>query len=170
MAGPTLRTALSLVLEDARPALEPVRARFDPASVEAGVPLHVTLLFPFVERSSISEAELEALFAVQWPLEFSLVHLAEFPGIVYAVPEPDDRLVALMRSVHAKFPEVPPYGGEVDGVTPHATLGRNVELREVGAVCASLLPIACRVDSVSLLAEREPDRWFELRRFRLGTS
>ena len=170
MPGPTLRTALSLVLDDARLALEPVRARFDPASVDAGVPLHLTLLFPFVERSSISEPDLEALFVAHRPLEFSLTRLAEFPGVVYAVPEPDDRLVALMRSVHARFPEVPPYGGEVDGVIPHATIGRNVELREVEAVCASLLPIACRVEDVSLLAEREPDRWVELRRFRLGTS
>ena len=41
----SLRSALVLLLPE--PRLEELRARFDPEGAAAGIPLHITLLFPF---------------------------------------------------------------------------------------------------------------------------
>jgi hypothetical protein len=41
-----LRTALVLVLDDARPALEPVRSEFHAEAAARVIPLHITILFP----------------------------------------------------------------------------------------------------------------------------
>lgn len=162
-----LRTALVLVLDDARPALEPVRAELDAEAVACGLPLHVTVLFPFFAPDAVPMRVLERLFASFAPLEFSLTRLAEFPGVVYAVPEPDDALLVLMGEVHRRFPELPPYGGAFDSVIPHATLSEGASMKATADRCASLLPIACRVGEVTLLVERAPERWAEGRRFRL---
>jgi 2'-5' RNA ligase len=162
-----LRTALVLVLDDARPALEPVRAEFHAESVARGIPLHVTVLFPFVAPDAVPVRTLEALFASFPPLDLSLTRLAEFPGVVYAVPEPDTELLTLMHAVHARFPETPPYEGEFEEVIPHATLSEGAPLDAVAGRCESLLPIACHVHEVTLLMESAPDRWAEGRRFAL---
>lgn len=162
-----LRTALVLVLDDAQPALEPVRAEFHAEAVARGIPFHVTVLFPFVAPDVMPASELEQLFGSFPPLDFSLTRLAEFPGFVYAVPEPDRDLLVLMRAVYERFPETPPYEGEFDEVVPHATLSEGAPLDAVVDRCESLLPIACRVDGVTLLVETRPDRWSEGRRFAL---
>ena len=162
-----LRTALVLILDDARPTLEPVRAEFDPEAVVRGIPLHVTVLFPFVAPDAVRVQELDRLFASFAPLEFSLTRLAEFPAVVYAVPEPDDELLALIREVHRRFPDTPPYEGAFDSVIPHATLSEEASMEAIADRCASLLPITCHVDEVTLLVETAPERWAEGRRFRL---
>jgi 2'-5' RNA ligase len=146
-----------------------VRADLHAESVERGLPLHITLLFPFVSPEDVPHQKLEGLFASFMPLDFSLVGLAEFPGdVVYAVPEPDEELLALMHAVHRHFPETPPYEGAFGTVVPHATLSESASFEAVAQRCDSLLPIACHVDSVTLLAERVRDRWREVRRFSLG--
>jgi 2'-5' RNA ligase len=162
-----LRTALVLLLDDAQPALERVHAEFHAEAVASGIPLHVTVLFPFVPPDVLPAPELEQLFGSFAPLEFSLTRLAEFPGVVYAVPEPDRDLLVLMRAVHERFPATPPYEGEFDEVIPHATLSRGAPLDAVADRCESLLPIACHVAAVTLLVETGPGRWFEGRRFAL---
>jgi 2'-5' RNA ligase len=169
-----LRTALSLVLEDARSLLEPVRARFDAESVASGVPLHVTVLFPFVARELVDAellAELGRLFAPRAALAFALTRVAAFDGVVYAAPEPDAELLALMRYVWTKYPETPPYEGVHADPVPHATIGRALEpgaVHEIRALVDPLLPISCRVDCVTLLEEAQPDRWRERVRLPLG--
>jgi 2'-5' RNA ligase len=163
-----LRTALVLVLDDARPALEPVRFEFHADAVARGIPLHITVLFPFVSRVDVPDRALEELCSSFAPLEFSLTRLSEFPDVVYAVPEPDDELLALIRAVHERFPDTPPYEGAFQDVVPHATLAEGVPRETVERRCASLLPLACHADEVTLLVERAPDRWSEARRFPLS--
>jgi hypothetical protein len=60
---PALRTALVLVLDDARTALEPVRAELHAEAVARGIPLHVTVLSPFVPADAVPAPSLEELFA-----------------------------------------------------------------------------------------------------------
>jgi len=161
-----------LILDDARAVLEPVRAEFYPEGVAAGIPLHLTLLFPFVPIEAVDEEQLAGFFAGYAPLAFSLTRLAEFPGVVYAVPDPDSALLACMRDLWALFPDTPPYEGEFAEVVPHATLaevpaGDDQEriAAEIRSRLAGQLPIECRVDDASLLEEYEPERWREARRF-----
>ena len=69
----SLRSALVLVLPE--PRLEELRARFDARAKAAGIPLHVTLLFPF----GLGESGLDELFARWSPLRFSLTRVETFP-------------------------------------------------------------------------------------------
>jgi 2'-5' RNA ligase len=164
---PRLQTALVLVLDDARPALEPVRAELHADAVARGIPLHITVLFPFVAPDAVPAAQLEELFESFAPLDFALTGLGEFPGVVYAVPEPDGELLALMHAVHQRFPNTPPYEGAFDDVIPHATLSESASFETVASRCTSMLPIACHVREVTLLVETATGRWTDGLRFAL---
>jgi 2'-5' RNA ligase len=173
----SLRTAVTIVLDDARDQLEPVRAELDPNAVAAGIPLHVTLLFPFVPPEAVDETvirSLEELFAARAPLTLTLVELDEFPGVVYAVPEPGNELKQWVAKLTERFPEYPPYGGQFADVVPHATLGawdepqrRDEFVARARELTQGMFPLACAIDDVALLEEYAPDRWRERRRFPL---
>jgi 2'-5' RNA ligase len=152
------------VLDDARPALEPVRSEFHAEAAARVIPLHITILFPFVSRVDIPERALEELCSPFSPLDFSLTRLSEFPDVVYAVPEPDDELLALVRADSRTRLR----RGEFEDVVPHATLSEGVPRETVERRCAALLPLACYVDQVALLVETAPDRWSDARRFPLS--
>ena len=161
----SLRAALVLLLEE--PRLAELRARFDPVGTAAGIPLHITLLFPFGrDEDGVSD------FLGGWaPLRFSLTRVEEFPGVLWLAPEPDDELRARILELYARFPGWPPYGGEFPEPIPHATVGKVPEgssQEEVGAVvraaAAPLLPAPFEAREAALLVETEPDRWREARR------
>lgn len=169
-----LESAVSIVLDDARPQLEPVRAEFHAGSVAMGIPLHLTLLYPFAPPDQVDEEALEEFFAKCDALTVTLVGLGEWPLVVYAVPEPCDELLAMMRPLWERFPDYPPYAGEIAEPLPHATLAELEEGESLAEVAAgirarteSLFPIACAVRDVALLEEYEPDHWRERRRFPL---
>jgi 2'-5' RNA ligase len=134
-----------------------------------GIPLHLTLLYPFAPPHQVDEAALEDFFSDRGPLTVTLVGIAEWPSVVYAVPEPRDELSDLMRALWERFPDYPPYGGEIADPLPHVTLAESGEA--AGAIRArtdSFFPLSCDVRDVALLEEHEPDRWRERRRFPLA--
>ncbi len=146
--------ALVLVLD--APRLTAIHDRFHPAAAARGLPLHVTVLYPF---AGSVEAACEAVTG--WgPLRFALTRLGEFSGgFAVLLPEPQDELRALQRAVWERFPEWPPYSGEVADPEPHATVGHGADLQEIAAVVEPLLPVEFVVDAVALLEERESGRW-----------
>ena len=176
-AAPTLRTAISLVLDEAAPELAAARAELDPAGA-ARVPLHITVLYPFVPRDQLTPELFEALrafFGARRPLSFVLDRLELFPGeVVYAAPNPSDELSALIRDVATRFPDTPPYGGGFDEPIPHATLARldgddgEAVVEATRTRVEPLLPIPCTLGAISLLEELTPDRWRELERLPLA--
>ena len=169
------QTAIVIVLDEA-PQLEPVRAEFHPDAVAMGIPLHVTLLVPFVPPDEVDEAELEEFFTQFDGFTLTLTGLATWPGVVYAVPEPRDQLLAIMHALFEKYPDFPPYECQIAEPEPHATL-TELEPREsleevldgIRARTESLFPLTCGIRDVALLEEYEPDRWRERRRFPLRT-
>ena len=156
----SLRAALVLVLRE--PRLEEVRARFDTESTAAGIPLHITLLFPFgTQEDGVAE-----LFARWRPLRFSLARVETFPDAVWLAPEPDEELRARILELHARFPEWPPYGGEFPEPTPHATVGKVPDgasaaavVEAVRAAAEPLLPVEFEAREATLMEEVSPDRW-----------
>ena len=146
----------------------------------AGIPLHVTLLFPFVPRDRLDEdvfRALHELFAAHAPFTLTLVGIDEFPGVAYAVPEPGGELREWIESLCERFPDCPPYGGEFAEVVPHATLGTWEDPRRQEELVArareltrGMFPLSCEIHDLALLEEHAPDRWRELRRFPLGVS
>src|SRR5262249_6649812 len=104
-----LETAVVIVLDDARPQLEPVRAGFHAGSVAMGIPLHVTLLYPFAPPGELDEGALADLFGRFETFRLTLTGVATWPLVVYAVPEPRDGLLGMMHALFERYPEYPPY-------------------------------------------------------------
>ena len=155
----SLRAALVLLLRE--PRLEELRARFDPEGTAKGLPLHITLLFPF----GAGESGLEEVFGRWSPLRFALTRVETFPDAVWLAPEPVDELRARILELYTRYPQYPPYGGELPDPVPHATVGQPGDvLEEVRAAAEPLLPIEFEVGAATLMEEVAPDRW------RAGTS
>ena len=117
----------------------------------------------------MDEPALEVFFAEREPLTVTLVGVAEWPSVVYAVPEPQAELSELMRALWRRFPEYPPYEGEIAEPLPHVTLAESREdvAAAIRARTHSLFPLSCDVRDAALLEEHEPGRWRERRRFQL---
>ncbi|MFN2471290.1 MAG: 2'-5' RNA ligase family protein [Gaiellaceae bacterium] len=172
-----LETFLTLVLEHTDPALAEAHRELYPERLPEQIPLSLTLLYPWIPRESVTQADLDSLrsfFASRPPLEFDLVRVAEFSGLVaYAVPEPDDELRATMRALWALYPEYPPYGRPESDPPPHATLGRlegdyAITLDRAKQRVEPLLPVHCDVREATLMEEYEPDRVRVRETFPLG--
>ena len=155
----SLRTALVLLLPE--PRLEELRARFDPEGTAAGIPLHITLLFPF----GTHEDGVEELFARWSPLRFSLARVEAFPGAVWLAPEPDDELRERILELYARYPGYPPYGGEFPEPIPHATVGKGDVAEAVRVAAEPFLPVEFEVGAATLMEEVAPDRWRAGERF-----
>jgi hypothetical protein len=163
-----LQSAITLFLTG-QPELEAAHDELYPERVDEKIPLSLTLLYPFGTPAE-SEQHFDALrdfFAARPPLEFSLVRLADFPGmVVYAVPEPDEELRATMRALWARFPEYPPYGRPGSDPPPHATLGRfaadpdpDTLMARAEARVGPMLPAPFVIREATLMEMHEPDRW-----------
>jgi 2'-5' RNA ligase len=164
-----------LVLSQLSPELNALHDAYHPAAVAQGIPLHITLLAPFVHPRALSHSvilTLRTFFSERTPLSFELAQIDAFPDAIYAAPEPAEELIDLIDELARSFPETPPYGGAFARRIPHATLAVPTEGSEgertaekLRGAAASILPVPCKVTYASLLEEQEPDRWTERERF-----
>ncbi|MFD8263381.1 2'-5' RNA ligase family protein [Streptomyces griseoluteus] len=141
---------------EAEAAVRARRDRLDP-SARAGVPAHVTVLFPFLDESRIDDGACAAMGKVigrHRPFEARFEHCGRFPGILYVVPEPDLPFRRLTEAVAERWPEAPPFGGKFDEVVPHLTIAQGQDdavLEEAEADLRGRLPVTARVSSVDLM-------------------
>jgi 2'-5' RNA ligase len=144
----TSESALVVPVREAEPFLKDLRARFDPAA-PAGMPAHVTVLYPFVEPETLDESTLEdlaAIFSGVTPFPFTLSNVSRFPEVVYLAPDPTDRFSRLTAAIATRWPEAPPYEGVFDDVVPHLTVAHTSDAMVIEEIRRSLepaLPIAC---------------------------
>lgn len=148
-------TALIVKVPEAEPVVGGWRQRFDP-SAEAGVPAHVSVLYPFLNQDRIDGQVLGVLAELfsHGAFDLRFARCGRFPGVLYLVPEPDDQFRALTLAVADRWPEAPPYGGRFTEVVPHLTVADGQEPSVLDAVEAELagrLPVETRVSSVRLL-------------------
>lgn len=140
---------------EAEPLVENWRRRFD-ASAAAGIPAHVTVLFPFLDVDLISAAvigDLTTLIAGHDSFTVRFDESGRFPDVLYLAPTPDQPLRALTESITTRWPEAPPYGGQFAEVIPHLTVAHGQPSRifgEVEAELADRLPVTATISSVSL--------------------
>jgi 2'-5' RNA ligase len=166
------RTALIVEVPEAEQFVRDWRLRYDNASL--GVPAHLTLLFPFVAAEHFDDVlldELRRLFAEHEPFSFALTRLEEFSDeTVWLAPEPAEPFRRLTEAIAARYPDYPPYEGIHEEVIPHLTVtSGDASLRaQLEPVLAPHLPIASRVDDVTLLVEDEAGHWRAGTRFALG--
>jgi 2'-5' RNA ligase len=160
-----LRSAVSVAFPSAAPVVDGWRERTCEAKPSAGVPPHVTILFPFIPPSAIDEAtiaRLEVLVAHTKVFEVSFEATGRFPGVLYLEPTPAEPFLALTQRIGTHFPDFPPYGG---AFAPYAHLtvaqGDDALLDEAERDIAPQLPLHAHVREALLFVEVEPDhgRW-----------
>ena len=140
-----------------------------------GMPAHVTILYPFVPRTELAEAEprLAELIAGHEAFEATFARTARFPDVLYLEPEPAERLLRLTEAVAAAWPEHPPYEGAHETVIPHLTVAESDNASLLDSIAAEVeprLPIHQRVVAASLFVEHDDGRWREHSCLPLGQS
>ncbi|MGW5779150.1 2'-5' RNA ligase family protein [Streptomyces sp. NPDC003863] len=166
------QTGLIVRIPEAEPSVRGWREQFDP-SARAGVPAHVTVLFPFLDEGGIDALVHSALADVlgshpAFDLRFE--RHGRFPGVLHLVPEPDTQLRHLTEAIADRWPEAPRYGGRFAEVVPHLTIAQGQEdavLEEIEADLAARLPFTAHVSSVELIVH-DGTKWQERASFALG--
>lgn len=176
MTTPSAESALIIAVPEAEPLVKPFRERFDP-SASAGVPAHITILYPFKPPHEITPAvqvELHRFFTQFPAFEFTLGELRRFPEVLYLAPSPDDRFRSLMGAVYRRYPGTPPYGGAFSEVIPHLTIAeaeQPVQLDVIEGEFMELhgaqLPVKAHAQEV-LLIDNTSGRWEVRQTFRLS--
>jgi 2'-5' RNA ligase len=172
-----IESALMVLVPEAEPLVKPFRDRYDP-SAAAGVPAHITLLYPFKHPDEVDRSVLDDLgrsFNRRAPFGFSLTMIRRFPdAVLYLAPEPDEPFRDLTLAIWDRYPETPPYGGKWPDIVPHlsvAAVGNEQRLASIADDFAKTaegkLPIHATATRVVLM-EKRSGRWltratFELR-------
>ncbi|MDT0464929.1 2'-5' RNA ligase family protein [Streptomyces gibsoniae] len=165
------QTGLVVGIPEAEPAVRAWRERFDP-SAGAGIPAHVTVLFPFLDVGRADARVCSALadaLGRQHAFDLRFESCGRFPGVLYLAPEPDTPLRRLTDTIADRWPEAPPYGGKYTEVVPHLTIADGQDdavLDEIEADLLGRLPITSRVSSVDLMVH-DGAKWQERASFAL---
>ncbi len=136
-----------------------LRARHDPAAA-AGIPAHITVLYPFIPPDSQADSdlrELEAIFLGVPPFAFKLARVGRLPDVVYLTPEPAGSFSRLTAAIATLWPDRPPYRGQYEKVIPHLTVAHtSIEsvVAELEAQLEPALPISCLARQAWLLSSR----------------
>ena len=140
-------------------------------SVDAsGLPLHITVMYPFLRRSAITRddelAVAELAHGIE-PFRFELARIDQFPGVHYLAPKPSAPFVEITGAVQRRWPSCTPYGGAYDPLIPHVTVAMSEEPPAGHRQLSQLLPIRAHAAEM-WLAEQALGRWRVRHRFRLG--
>jgi len=136
-----------------------------------GLPLHVTVLYPFLKPSMIDhrvEDELQQVASSHGAFEYSLSGLGRLPGVLYMSVSPGDRFVELTQAVHDRWPTHPPYAGAYEEILPHVTLALGDEPPDLVAALEAELPIKAVARELVLLTKRADGVWAPWATFALG--
>ena len=128
------QSALGVPVPEAEPWVKDLRERYDPTAA-AGVPAHITVLFPFIPPDLLTDSDLARaaeIFRCFRSFEFRFEQVGRFPESLYLVPEPDEPFISLTEAIVREFPEYPPYGGKFTEIVPHLTVAnRSAELSTI---------------------------------------
>lgn len=134
-----------------------------------GVPLHITVMCPFLPARSVRQPEEEQiaeLAAGIAPFDYALTHHDTFPGVHYLAPEPAASFVAITEAIQHRWPSCQPYRGVYDSVIPHMTVAFGDPPADP-AELERALPIVASASEVWLMSQT-PRGWRTQRRFPLG--
>lgn len=136
---------------------------------EAGMPPHITALFPFLNTGAIDDETERALAALLQTIpcfDFHLAEVGRFPGVVYLAPDLRESFIALTRALAEHWPDHQPYGGAFEEIIPHLTVAYGAPIPD-GLV--ERLPVSARAEEVWLMS-RVARRWVRRRVFPLGSA
>ena len=166
------RTAVVVLAPAADPVVGRWRDRHDPHAA-AGVPAHVTVLYPWIPAADLTaedERALGAIAAGQDRFSLDLTGFGEFDRTLWLAPTPAEPVRALTRAVAARWPQHPPYGGRFDGDRPHLTIADGIDPSLFPPIIADLgprLPLRVEVTALTLVEQRTDGTWRLVRDFPL---
>lgn len=172
-------SALVVLVPEADALVGAFRARHDP-SAAAGMPAHVTLLYPFAPPEAIDAGmrdQLRGLFAPIASFAFALPAARRLgDSVLHLAPEPAEPFRQLTLAIWHRFPKAPPYGARHGDIVPHLTVAQIGDATtldrvatEFDAAAAGRLPIAARARDVALMSNRS-GRWQVDTLFALGAA
>jgi len=169
-------SALIVPIPEAEFLVSGFRDRFDPSAL-AGVPAHVTLLYPFKPPSEFHTEVIERLaklFSSFQCFATSFARAKRFPGVLYLAPEPDESFRCMTEEIVRQFPETPPYAGKFSDVIPHLTVADINDSDRLDGIAAEFeetakgrLPIPATIADVCLI-DNQSGRWTTRQRFNLA--
>jgi 2'-5' RNA ligase len=140
------------------PPLDPLLAA---EASRAGVPAHLTILYPFADAADLTPGIVERcrqLCAATAPVTVTFEDAVVWPEIVATVPSPAAPLAALTRAFTSAFPEYPPYGGRFGAdPQPHVTLAVSPD----ATLVAPFAPVRAQLRG-AVLVELTESGWNEL--------
>ena len=166
---PLEESAFVLLVPEAEPLVKSFRDRYDP-SAAAGVPAHITLLYPFKPPDEVDQAVLRRLrccFQRFAPFRFSLAPIRRFiDGVLYLTPEPDEPFRQLVLAIWDQYRETPPYGGKWPDIVPHLSVAWVKDEQQLDRIADDFakashgrLPIPATAAQVTLM-EKRSGHWF----------
>lgn len=167
--GPVKESALLIEVPAAEPAVGRWRGRY----ATAGIPAHVTALYPF-RIPPLAPADLDTVAELAVGIDqfaFALTMVEEFPGVLWLRPAPEEPFRVVTRLLSAVFPDCPPYAGEFPDPQPHLTVAKYdpTERAQLMATVAPAveehLPIACVADRLSIFASDDEGMWTRMTSF-----
>ena|SRR5690242_2585175 len=161
-------SAIVILVPEAEICVGDFRRHHDP-SAGAGMPAHVTLLYPFIAPAALSDGHVDMLKTCLGnfkPFAFSLPEVRRFPSrLLYLAPEPAEPFRDLTMALWRVFPECPPYGGRHPEIVPHLSVAQaasDAELAGIEPAFAAAFrncgPVRCFADRISLMDD-SGGRW-----------
>lgn len=147
------------------PAADPLLATVaasHPHLVRAGLPAHLTVLYPFVPAPDLDGAVLGTcarLVQGLAPIPVRFARCRARPGLVYLAPEPPEQVQHLLGSVWATWPDLPPYGGRHADAAAHVTIalgGDDAEHAAVVRLVEPHLPIMVELTELYVAVTNDP--------------
>ena len=168
-ANVSIESALTVLVPEAESLVKPFRDRYDP-SAAAGVPAHITLLYPFKHPDEIDQTVIDDLnqcFRRCPPFVFSLALVRRFPNaVLYLAPQPEEPFRELTLAIWDRYPATPPYGGKWPDIVPHLSVACVKDEQQLDRIADDFvqasqgrLPINAIAGQVVLMEEKS-GHWF----------
>lgn len=167
----THRMDSALVIPVSLPArLERERRRHVP-SAALGVPAHVTLLYPFIASSDLTDHDRRQIAGIldEHPaFEYRLGRVRAWPTALYLEVQPEVAFVRLVRALVSTYPAWVPYGGAFPYV-PHVTVA-DLPATDSPRIADPRRPLHRRAEHANLIVQDEAGRWRTRWHFAVGGS
>ncbi|MFF8931457.1 2'-5' RNA ligase family protein [Streptomyces longwoodensis] len=150
------QTALIARVPEAEPAVQAWRARYDPAA-RAGVPAHITVLFPYLPASRIDthvHAALTDIIARHHTIHARFATCGRFPRVLYLTPQPQAPLRRLTLDITHHWPQTPPYQDQFTDNIPHLTIAQDqpdTVLDNIETHLHTTLPLTTHITTINLI-------------------
>jgi 2'-5' RNA ligase len=112
--------------------------------LRARIPLHVTILYPFVpprELGSDVVSAIQSMLRERTEFSYQLTRLGSFPTVLYLVVEPQEPFLDLIAAFERAWPQYPRYGGQFATTIPHVTIAERRRMDEFDAGVQARLPV-----------------------------